>query len=71
MQRNALSSSELLRNVIECATFCFWEANPGEGEGRQSHSHEEEVDVRAAEFLCVPETDRGISFIGALDLFNQ
>lgn len=56
VQRNALRSSELLCNVIECATFCLWEANPGEGEGEQSHDHEEEVDIRTADFLCAGET---------------
>ena len=57
MQRNALCSSELLGNVVEGATFCLREADPGEGEGKQGHGHEEEVDILSADFLFVGETD--------------
>ena len=56
VQRNAFRSSELICNVVKRATFCLWEANPGESESNQSHGHEEEVDIRTAEFLYVRET---------------
>lgn len=53
VQRNPLCSPELLCNVVEGATFCLREANPGEGEGKQGRGHEEEVDISAADFLCL------------------
>lgn len=63
VQRDALRSSELLRDVIERASFGLREAHPGEGEGDQTHGHEEQVDVRAADFLRAWERQTGVLFI--------
>lgn len=52
LQRNSLSTSEFLCDLVKGATFCLRQVNPGEGEGRESCRHEEQVNVPAAHFLC-------------------
>lgn len=51
VQRDALSSSELLGDVVERAAFRLWEPEPCKREGDQSHRHKQEVDVGSTELL--------------------